>query len=1014
MQKNKDSDKEFKDIKSENEKLKSELSKVAYEKQLADYERDRLLHELDEIRKSTSFKVARAITYLPRKARSIAYSRRASVSERKVFPCMISVVIAVYNTAGFLEEMIDSILHQKQDILKTYLRKNENSIFRKQVYEGVYEIILVDDGSDDGSAEICDSYAKKYPFIKVLHKENGGVSSARNAGIAIAQGKYITFPDSDDKLSETVLEDCFTFFEEHESEISLVTYPLRFFDAQNGDHWTTYRFEDGTRILDMLHEWDKPQYFTAASFFKTDFIRNNHIDFDSNLINGEDIKFVNEVLYHDTAKIGLISTCTYWYRRRSSGEQSAIQKSKTTEQYYTPYITDALGKLMEEAKAVYGTVPKYVQYTVMGQLQWRLRSDGDGKIARSIIGEDGFFEYVNLIKELIRQIDTDVLMGQKQLFREHLYYLGKVKTDGKPQKIREDGNISYYFDDCFCSDAASCYLKIEFMTIRNGILRLECSSANLEPNCTSWILSGETKIPVETYEKRDASVKVLGEIALYVETFRAEIPLNTLCYSDSEDLYFGSTVGGTDVIKSNIVLGKFMPISKTYSKSYYAEENWTVRLNGNKLCIWNLTSLVELPDFEQEFENQILHRNVGNKAFEEAVSIRKQALNRRAWNKNGRQLWLISDRYRNADDNGEALFEFLLKQENLPVDIYFVLADDSVDYERLSQTGKVVIQDSREHMLLHLTADCIISSQADEYIIDPVWRKDDLKYVYKDLYCRKRYVFLQHGVIKDDLSSWLNRYNKNIDGFICSAYKEAQSIRDYNYYYDEQVWLTGLPRYDRLYHNEQKYIMVMPTWRKWLMQDFNAADSDGNATKVKDDITQTDFFIFYNALLNNKELLDVCEKYGYTLCFMPHTNLRECMQCFDHDERVVFFDFDKKYRDAFAEANLLITDYSSTAMDFAYLRKPVIYAQFDKERFTSGEHTYQAGYFEYERDGFGEVVYDLEGLVKETIRCVQNGCKLDERYRKRIDNFFAYNDRNNCRRVYEEMAELMGVELLGL
>lgn len=1009
----KDLDIEIKAIRAENEELKRELTKVTFEKQMADYERNKLLHELDEIRKSMSFKVARGITYLPRKARSIVHVHRAAVSERKVYPCMISVVIAVYNTVGFLKEMIDSILCQKQDVLATYLRKNENSTFRKQIYDGIFEIILVDDGSDDGSAEICDTYAKKYPFIKVLHKENGGVSSARNAGIAAAQGKYITFPDSDDKLSETVLEDCFTFFEEHENEVSLVTYPLRFFDAQTGDHWTTYRFGNGTRILDMLREWDKPQYITAASFFKTDFIK-EHISFDSNLINGEDMKFVNEVLYQDTARIGLISTCTYWYRRRSTGEQSAIQKSKTTEQYYTPYITDALEKLMEEAKDVYGKVPKYVQYTVMGQLQWRLRSDGDGEIARSIIGEDGFLEYTNRIKDLIRQLDMDVMMGQKQLFREHFFYLGKIKTNDHPKRIREDGNISYYFDDQYCSDAASCYLKIEFMMIRNGILHLECSSANLEPGCTNWILSGKTKIPVKTYEKRNADEKILGETALYVETFKAEIPLGTLDGSDSEDaagLYFGSTVDGTDVIKTRIVLGKFVPIAKMYSKSYYAEENWTIRLDENKLSVWNMSSPVQLPDFEQEFENQILGMNNGKKSFEEAVEIRKQTLNRRAWNKNGRQLWLISDRYRNADDNGEALFEFLSKKDDLPVDIYFVLAEDSVDYERLSRTGKVIIQDSKEHMLLHLAADCIISSQADEYIIDPVWRKGALKNVYKDLYCRQKFVFLQHGVIKDDLSSWLNRYNKNIDGFICSAYKEAQSIRDYDYYYDEQVWLTGLPRYDRLYHNEQKYIMVMPTWRKWLMQDYNAADSDGDATKVKEDITETEFFGFYNALLNDKELLDACEKYGYTICFMPHTNLRECMQCFDHDERVIFFDFDKKYRDAFAEADLLITDYSSTAMDFAYLRKPVIYAQFDKERFISGEHTYQAGYFEYERDGFGKVVYDLESLIKETISCMQNGCRLGMQYQKRIDSFFAYNDQNNCRRVYEKIAGLMGVEL---
>lgn len=101
------------------------------------------------------------------------------------------------------------------------------------------------------------------------------------------------------------------------------------------------------------------------------------------------------------------------------------------------------------------------------------------------------------------------------------------------------------------------------------------------------------------------------------------------------------------------------------------------------------------------------------------------------------------------------------------------------------------------------------------------------------------------------------------------------------------------------------------------------------------------------------------------------------MGAFDKDERVQFFDFGKKYQDVFAEADLLVTDYSSTAMDFAYLRKPVIYVNFDKERFFSGgEHTYQKGYFNYEQDEFGEVVYNLDDLVEMIISYMQNNCTL--------------------------------------
>ena len=92
--------------------------------------------------------------------------------------------------------------------------------------------------------------------------------------------------------------------------------------------------------------------------------------------------------------------------------------------------------------------------------------------------------------------------------------------------------------------------------------------------------------------------------------------------------------------------------------------------------------------------------------------------------------------------------------------------------------------------------------------------------------------------------------------------------------------------------------------------------------------------------------------------------------------------------------------------DFAYLKKPVVYAQFDREEFFSGEHVYVKGYFDYERDGFGEVETDLDGTVDRLIEYMRNDCRLKDEYRARIDAFFAYHDRDNCRRVYEKLLEL--------
>lgn len=93
---------------------------------------------------------------------------------------LISVIVPVYNTSRYLRRCIDSLL--------------------SQTYSAI-EIVLVDDGSTDSSGAICDKYAKNYPNIKCVHKENGGLGSARNKGLSVAHGDYIGFVDSDDWVS---------------------------------------------------------------------------------------------------------------------------------------------------------------------------------------------------------------------------------------------------------------------------------------------------------------------------------------------------------------------------------------------------------------------------------------------------------------------------------------------------------------------------------------------------------------------------------------------------------------------------------------------------------------------------------------------------------------------------------------------------------------------------------------------------------------------------------------------
>jgi CDP-glycerol glycerophosphotransferase (TagB/SpsB family) len=261
---------------------------------------------------------------------------------------------------------------------------------------------------------------------------------------------------------------------------------------------------------------------------------------------------------------------------------------------------------------------------------------------------------------------------------------------------------------------------------------------------------------------------------------------------------------------------------------------------------------------------------------------------------------------------------------------------------------------------------------------------------------------LQHGITQNDLSGWLNKLDKNIRLFVTSAKPEYRSIIDGDYLYSKnEVTLTGLPRYDKLENNPQKKILIMPTWRSFLTPKRNnlgVSEKNPNFTKSK-------FYKFYNNLINNRELLSKVKEKDYKIKLCLHPAMISEAETFKDNKYVEVSKDICNYSKEFSEGSLLVTDYSSVAFDFAYLRKPIIYSQFDLKDVYS-KHTFQKGYFDYKEDGFGPVCKDLNSTVDSIIKILDSGCKIEKRYRDRIDRFFEYNDRNNCKRVYENILKI--------
>lgn len=141
---------------------------------------------------------------------------------------LISIVVPIYNVEKYIDKCIESLINQ--------------------TYKNI-EIILVDDGSKDNCGNIIENFAKKDRRIKIIHKENGGLSDARNYGIDIAKGEYICFVDSDDYVKKDMCECMLKLSEKYNSDITILN---RIYKFDNGDE--KLRFIDDNKILELNKE----------------------------------------------------------------------------------------------------------------------------------------------------------------------------------------------------------------------------------------------------------------------------------------------------------------------------------------------------------------------------------------------------------------------------------------------------------------------------------------------------------------------------------------------------------------------------------------------------------------------------------------------------------------------------------------------------------------------------------------------------------------------------------------
>lgn len=843
-------------------------------------------------------------------------------------------------------------------------------INQKLAFEDNLQVIFLVNTHEE--YEACLKYKNKYSDNVVVLDE---LNSNYNNALSYAEGEYITFLNSKDFFKENVLSEVYNAFSKY--DVNLITIPS-YMISTNGNDALNYRFKKN-EVIDLIKRPEFIHISLESSFIKREIF--NQYEFKEDIIlNGSFL--LNQMLI-DNPKYGVIKNVHYSFR-----ENRRINIENFTKEYFQNFVNNYCFDTINYSIEKFGTVPEFLQNILSYLISMNALIPDTSKFFNKTEG----LEYKNKLKEILGYIDIESIENSPKLLNVVKKFLQYYKQDDFHIAI-ENNEETEFTDmvvlrskDRLINKLNNHILKLDFVQLKNNKINI---SGFFLSNCDDEFL--DIKIKFKSSSGKEDTLPV--NRVYYPTTFRKtrkyldigwrfyynfdlsydvtldenyEISFSITYEEDGKKLTFKPKLG----FGTNASLSKF--------SHYYIKYSKIVVLKHNNILIIPYSSALRLK-FELRSMFKIL---TSSRRLQFYYSIFVRMLYFAYWPfLRNKRIWLFSDRPTSADDNAKHLFEYAIKQDD-GIDKYFVVSKDVPDFEKMKKISDNIIGfKTIKNQIYYLYAEKVITTHVIDKFVHPLSHRN--KILYSGFNTSDKY-FIQHGVTLGDVSSRINKSIHNLSLFVNVSELEWNSIANNPHYnYDKDViQILGFPRYDNLKNDEvKKQILLMPTWRSFI--------------KDKQSLMASEFYKKMNNIFTNEKLLKVMSENGYKLIFRPHPELIPFLNYFDINNDTVVVSKDESYQELFNKSSLLVTDYSSVAFDFAYLKKPVLYYQY------ADEYNYDEGYFDFETMGFGDVINEEDVLIDNIINLINTDCNMDEKYINRVDSFFKYTDKNNRKRVYD-------------
>lgn len=865
--------------------------------------------------------------------------------------------------------------------------KNANSLKDK-----IHLIFADMSGSGEALYKACTDDYTECEYLAA--DADADINELLKAAFSAVTGDYFATVHSGDSFDTSLFERCINLMKKYDCSVSFGAKQFEYETITANDKLSSDK-KNLSEVIDLTKTHDKFPWFLEGTLFKSNILA--AVTIDPALGNDAVKMFILRVLLMNSM-VCYAKGCRYTFCTPYDNEYRLFQGVYDKAWYYDSLhmFTD----FARELKRSFGRIPKYIQYFLLFMIYARIDANLNNR-NKHVLDEEEAMAYMSDVAALLKQLDDEVILNvdAAEMCRysaELKFLLVRIKNDfddSHEQLIQGSGTLYMAYSGVVLARTDDMRVNILFMNYVDGMLEIDATFPDIYPKTSCKLIARlDDKDIMPVYNQRYTITKIFGCSAYKLRSFHLSIPLD-----DEEDIYRLSFA-----LKYN---GKYYNIAPEY-KSH------TSRISGKLVWMyWPMTSKyilfhskgaiwIKRSGKGERFYRQMrmfLQLIEGHSKLDLRALFGRLAywVTRPIYRK--KKIWMFFDKIYKGGDSSEYLFRYSSKMDD-GITKYYLIDKNATDYKRIKADGfKPLVRGSLKHRLVFFNAQMMIVSNSTVFAFNDLTMQGSS--YFRDI-CDFHVVCVQHGLSVQKIAIAQNRLRDNTRLYFCASPVEIENLSRpvYDYVGYDALKLTGVPRYDGLKNDDKKQIMISPTWR--MQSAMLVSKNEGVARDYNEHFKDTSYFKVFNSLINDKRLLDAADKYGYRIKFVLHPIVSPQVDDFDKNDRVDIIPAigDMSYEKMFCESSLMVTDFSGIQFDFAYMRKPLVYLHHND----IPQH-YEEGAYHYDTMAFGEIVHTNDELIDKLTEYMSTGCVMKDKYRKRADDFYAFDDHNNCKRIYTEM-----------